>query len=144
MADKTEGPKRPGFDIRLVLGSDPKSVGEARRFVRDAFHAHAHTHAHDCGDVEDMAVLLVSELVTNVVRHTGGSRCELSVRLAEGKLHVEVVDSSAEIPRPGSPGPDDQGGRGLVLVDAVAERWGAHPGPDPGKTIWFELPAADG
>ena len=86
--------------------------------------------------------LLVTELVTNGVRH--GSRrgpVEVSVTLAEGSVRVEVSDcgrgfSPADAPMPRS---DGSGGWGLQLVDRVATTWGVRV--DGGTCVWFELAA---
>ncbi|MGR4879259.1 ATP-binding protein [Streptomyces sp. LARHCF249] len=86
----------------------------------------------------DDAELALTELVANVVRHVPDRRCTvLILRRPEG-LRVEVADAD---PRPASPvrGGDAlaEGGRGLLLVEAVTDRWGTLP-QAPGKTVWFE------
>jgi hypothetical protein len=61
--------------------------------------------------------------------------------VAAGRLRVEVVDVSPTVPPSPVPAPPDaEGGRGLLLVDALAERWGAELRSE-GKCLWFELPA---
>lgn len=87
-------------------------------------------------EIEDVA-LLVTELVTNAVRHAG-SRIRLSIELDEHCLRVEVFDESLEEPIVRVPSPDELGGRGLLLVDAIATNWGCQFGDD-GKIVWFEL-----
>jgi two-component sensor histidine kinase len=89
-------------------------------------------------DVNDTAALLVTELVTNAARHAGG---DLRVRagLRTDTLLVEVSDVSPQLPElVGLPAWEDESGRGLVLVDALADRWGSDPLPT-GKRVWFEL-----
>ena len=88
----------------------------------------------------DAAELLVSELVSNAVRYAGGGEVLVRARLADGLLRVEVLDSSEVVPPlPSEPAPADaESGRGLLLVEALAERWGAEPVPG-GKRLWFEL-----
>jgi anti-sigma regulatory factor (Ser/Thr protein kinase) len=85
-----------------------------------------------------VAVLLVSELVTNAVRHAG-STLTVAVAIGRAAVRVEVRDRSPRLPAlRESTGGDDEWGRGLVLVDALASRWGAERLPS-GKRVWFEL-----
>ena len=89
----------------------------------------------------DDAVLLVSELVSNVIRHViGGAVMRIEVRLSEPGLHVAVIDSSAAPPTRRSGG--SHGGHGLSLVSVVAHRWGSEA-HGSGKRVWFELAPAD-
>jgi anti-sigma regulatory factor (Ser/Thr protein kinase) len=88
--------------------------------------------------------LLVSELVTNAVRHAGlapGDRIRLIVAVVAGSLRVEVHDpgSGFEL-RPPKPDPARASGWGLYLVEELADRWGMDGGA-PGTRIWFELDA---
>ncbi|CAM5387481.1 non-specific serine/threonine protein kinase OS=Streptomyces tendae OX=1932 GN=GUR47_15350 PE=3 SV=1 [Streptomyces tendae] len=91
--------------------------------------------------VGDIAALLVSELVTNALRHATGP---IGVRVvrgpagAAGVLLVEVSDPLPDPPRERAARPDDEDGRGLQLVASAARRWGTRPG-EAGKTVWFEL-----
>ena len=90
--------------------------------------------------VAHTARLLASELVTNSVRH-GGSGVDdaigLEVVLSPSTLRVEVSDSGPGFePAPARPAPDDAGGRGLYLVDSLADRWGS---ADGGTRVWFEV-----
>ncbi|MFK8906794.1 ATP-binding protein [Streptomyces sp. YS-3] len=86
----------------------------------------------------DVAVLLVSELVTNSLRYASGPIGVRMVRLDPGALLVEVSDPLPEEPVERDAGPDDEGGRGLQLVACSARRWGTRRGRT-GKTVWFEL-----
>ena len=90
--------------------------------------------------VAQTARLLASELVTNSVRH-GGSGVDdaigLEVVLSPSTLRVEVSDSGPGFePAAARPAPDDAGGRGLYLVDSLADRWGSAEG---GTRVWFEV-----
>lgn len=116
--------------LTLELLAAPKAVPEARRTVR------AHLGV-PCPEVQ----LCVSELLTNVIKHLGeGTPVTLRVTHTDGRTRVAVTD-----PEPYAwlvvrdAGPDDENGRGLVLLDAVAVRWGVEQGPE-GKTVWCELP----
>jgi serine phosphatase RsbU (regulator of sigma subunit)/PAS domain-containing protein/anti-sigma regulatory factor (Ser/Thr protein kinase) len=87
------------------------------------------------------AELVVSELVTNAIRHASGP---VRLRLIrEGGLICEVSDGSSTFPRPRRARSDDEGGRGLMLVARLSRRWGTRP-TDNGKIIWSEhsLPGA--
>ncbi|MYX06325.1 ATP-binding protein [Streptomyces sp. SID8375] len=91
--------------------------------------------------IED-AVLIASELTTNIVRHTKGTGdyFELSLRRRNGILVLEVADSYQwRMPELHKPAPDDLSGRGLFLIDALSENWGVRP-RNPGKTVWAHLP----
>ncbi|WP_259370853.1 ATP-binding protein [Streptomyces sp. SCUT-3] len=106
-------------------------------------------------EAHDAAVLVVSELAANAVRHGSCDGQSLELRLLllpdPAVLRVEVSDArSGTVPAPVQPGPvpvhtagsaEDgaESGRGLLLVDALATRWGWAPGPGTGKTVWAEL-----
>lgn len=114
--------------------ADPGAVRAARTAVRERLR--------DWGlDVlADIAALLVSELVTNSLRHATGP---IGVRLVrpdavDGILRVEVSDPLPDPPRERVAELDDESGRGLQLVAHAAHRWGTRPGMT-GKTVWFEL-----
>ncbi|MFD1372412.1 ATP-binding protein [Actinoplanes sichuanensis] len=83
------------------------------------------------------ATLIVSELVTNAVRHGGGCLA-LHVHADDGDVSLAVTDGSAEMPHRRTADERSAGGRGLVFVDAFAETWGAHPHGD-GKQVWVRL-----
>jgi hypothetical protein len=85
----------------------------------------------------DDAILLVSELVTNVVRHVSGQvALRVEMALSEPGLHIAVIDSSPVLPAPVLRGP--QGGHGIRLVATLADRWGSELCAG-GKRVWFEL-----
>ncbi|WP_073951940.1 ATP-binding protein [Streptomyces kebangsaanensis] len=89
--------------------------------------------------VADAAELALTELVANVVRHVPGRRCRICFLLQPGGVRVEVADDCPELPVRASGDPLANGGRGLVLVAAVTDRWGVTVRPDGrGKTVWFE------
>jgi len=88
----------------------------------------------------DEASILVSELVTNAVNHGGGC-LELRVQAHGDQVTVSAADGSSVVPRRRRP--DDAGGRGLELIEALSARWGVedHEG---GKRVWIELAACPG
>jgi anti-sigma regulatory factor (Ser/Thr protein kinase) len=91
----------------------------------------------------DAAELLVSELVTNSVRHAA-SPVVLRIEVHGHELLVEVEDDDPSPPRLLHPEHDALGGRGIALVDALASHWGVTPVPDErhplGKVVWFRIP----
>ncbi len=89
----------------------------------------------------DAAILLLSELVTNSVRHAPTGWVEVSIVLAANCLRLEVTDQAVQALRPRTP--DGTGGWGLTLVAELATRWGVERLPD-GKTIWIEFDLAAG
>ena len=123
-------------DQHRTLSSTPASAGTARRFVERVL-----TDA-GLGDRAYTATLLVSELVANAVLHTG-TPIDVVVKTAGPWARVEVHDGSQQLPVRKNYSSMSGTGRGLVLVDRMATRWGADA-TDGGKMVWFELdgPAA--
>jgi anti-sigma regulatory factor (Ser/Thr protein kinase) len=126
-----------GACAEWTFPAEANAVRDARHAVRDTLRAWGLRPA-DC----DVTVLLVSELVTNSLRHATGP---IGVRLArtppspdEQALMVEVSDALPEPPTERTTTPEDEGGRGIQLVAGAARRWGTRRGTT-GKTVWFEL-----
>ncbi|NNN32787.1 ATP-binding protein [Streptomyces sp. S3(2020)] len=114
--------------------ADPGAVRAARVAVR------ARLRDWNLDSVADITTLLVSELVTNALRHATGP---IGVRLVRPSglgdvLLVEVSDPLPDPPRERVAHPEDESGRGLQLVAHSSRRWGTRPG-EAGKTVWFEL-----
>jgi anti-sigma regulatory factor (Ser/Thr protein kinase) len=92
----------------------------------------------------DYVELLTTELVSNAVRADAGV-VTTSFSRTGGTLRVEVHDNGGGWPVLARPQPlDENGGRGLLIVDALADAWGADADPDRGTTVWFEMGAANG
>ncbi len=131
-------PREPSQDqaemTRRVGRADLKAVGQVRRDLRELLRHHCRA------DTAEVAELLVTELVTNALVHTEGG-AEVCARVKDARLRVEVRDGAARRPRPHVPSADDgTHGRGLVLVEALADTWGVDPlALGPGKVVWFEL-----
>jgi anti-sigma regulatory factor (Ser/Thr protein kinase) len=126
--------KPEGMDEEVTLPDGPEAASFARRAMKRA----ADLWLLD-RDTTETALLLVSELATNAIRH-GAPPVRLSLRLDRDKLRVEVTDSSPALPELGHPGPDQTSGRGLQIVQQLAAKWGATRSPFRiGKTVWFEL-----
>ncbi|MEW2087054.1 ATP-binding protein [Streptomyces sp. NPDC005283] len=85
---------------------------------------------------------VVSELVANAVQHTSSRTVGISItRTDEVTVRLMVMDSSRRLPQTGTPTPGAEGGRGLLLVAAFADRWGVTP-VHGGKRVWAVLKAA--
>ena len=162
-----------------VFPAEPIMVSEARRMAAETFARWGLDH-----EQAELACLLVSEVVTNVVLHAavspsprralvfesalvGGAAAavglddswelgpfddapistgsEFTVRLRRGAsaIWAEIFDSDLRLPRIRNADENDEGGRGLYLVDQLASRWGSRPTKD-GKAVWFEVPVRRG
>ncbi|MFD7445214.1 SpoIIE family protein phosphatase [Streptomyces sp. NPDC059909] len=121
---------------RWQLAPEPSEVRRARRLVREQLAAWA------LDEPADTMELLVSELVTNAVRHaagdTGGGPIELRLVRTEALL-CEVADAGHVLPTLLSAGPGDESGRGLRVVSSLAREWGTSRSGG-GKSVWCELP----
>ncbi len=120
-------------ELRAVLDAHPEQVAHARRLVSEYLGVGADVHVD-----REIAILLVSELVTNAVLH-GVSPFELRAMQSHSGLRVEVRDHNA------AAGPVlrlgdglAESGRGLQLVDTLADRWGWSE-DGAGKVVWFEI-----
>ncbi|MCX4592272.1 ATP-binding protein [Streptomyces sp. NBC_01549] len=90
-------------------------------------------------EVADAAELALTELVANVVRHVPGRRCRTCFLIRRGGVRVEIADRCSRLPVLATGDVLAEGGRGLLLVEAVTDRWGVELRPDGrGKTVWFE------
>jgi anti-sigma regulatory factor (Ser/Thr protein kinase) len=120
----------------LALPSTPEAGALARQAVR-ALCSEAHLAEEAC----DVALLLVTELVSNAVQHAGAAPV-LDVQIFGDAIRIAVRDPSPTLPEPAG-APDDlvERGRGLLLVDSLAQNWGAEPG-SVGKTVWCEVELA--
>ncbi|MEU2061485.1 ATP-binding protein [Streptomyces sp. NPDC013455] len=120
---------------RAFYRRDRRSVRLAREFARAALKDWA------AGGRDDDVLLCVSELATNALVHgaPAGRGFLLVLELhADGVLHLEVHDSGAGEVRVPEPSPDAEHGRGLLLVTALADKWGVGE-RDPGKIVWCEF-----
>ncbi|WP_373305068.1 SpoIIE family protein phosphatase [Streptomyces lucensis] len=111
----------------------PEAVRHARRFTRRTLRGWG-VHR----DTLDAALLVVSELVTNALVHTGGP-VRLDMSLVNHRLRLAVADASPRSPvKPASIGWEATGGRGILLVEAVSDAWGTIP-VSGGKQVWADL-----
>ncbi|MET7986269.1 MULTISPECIES: ATP-binding protein [unclassified Streptomyces] len=123
-----------GYRAEWTFPAEPGAVGTARAVVRGQLRDW------DLDSLGDITALLVSELVTNSLRHATGP---IGVRLVRpedlpGALRVEVSDPLPDPPRERAADTSDESGRGLQLLAGSCRRWGTWPA-DTGKTVWFEL-----
>ncbi|MER5554782.1 SpoIIE family protein phosphatase [Streptomyces sp. NPDC002793] len=119
---------------QYIHQADPQGLSEARTIVRQALTDW------DLAGLADDAVLITGELLVNVLLHTeGGAVLTLEV-LPEPvrRVRLSVQDRSSVWPRRRTPGETSTSGRGLLLLDAVAERWGIEPRGE-GKAVWCEI-----
>ncbi len=114
----------------LPLADDAVLAGEARRFTRSTLQSWG------LASLAEITELLVSELVTNALRHAGPPR---QLRLFQDRtLTVEVADTSRQIPLLRPTEEDVETGRGMRLVNELAHRWGSRM-TRHGKVVWFEV-----
>ncbi|WP_101254871.1 ATP-binding protein [Streptomyces barkulensis] len=131
------------WEYELRFPRDPRGPGIARRTLRAVLAAHGLL------ELAGRAELLTSELATNSVRY-GEHAAAVTLRWLHPVLRVSVRDAGpggVPVPSSSPPPPDREGGRGLLILDVLADRWGdcpagggsAGPGGPAGKTLWFEL-----
>lgn len=118
----------------MELVADARAAGLARGFLRH------HCHHHDQA-LYDTAELLVSEVVTNAVRHDSPPVTMTVICDDPDGMVVRVEDGGHEQLTARQPQMTDEGGRGLMLVDALSTHWGAER-TSRGKTVWFEVRAS--
>ena len=131
------GYRRRVSDVSFNFSPVVESARSARQAV-DGLPLHEHVEA--AFNVR----LLVTELMTNSIRHAGLSSADtivLEIQIRPDQIRAQVTDRGPGFTRPvfDTP-PSGTGGRGLYLVDALADRWGAEPTPQhDGWVVWFEL-----
>ncbi|MFD4835287.1 ATP-binding protein [Streptomyces uncialis] len=121
----------------LLLPKDVQSPRTAREFAHSVIDDQA---PGACVDHHDTVALVVSELVTNAVRYGSrpGGDVQIVVDADTSRTRVEVIDRTRRRPRRRRTAHEDTRGRGLLLLDALADRWGVvvHP---TGKAVWAEV-----
>ncbi|WP_351223269.1 ATP-binding protein [Streptomyces sp. NPDC002133] len=125
-------------DEEVRLPSRPESAATARRLTQCVVLRQWALSP----QVAEHAILLVSELVGNAVRHTGARVFGLRLLRRRGWIRVEVRDPSRGLPCLMPVHELDTSGRGLFLVDKLSDRWGVDLLPR-GKTTWFEMRVSD-
>ncbi|WP_433448585.1 ATP-binding protein [Streptomyces sp. CA-142005] len=132
----------PSRHCTVELQALPSRIGQVRRIV-SAQLRYWHMDA-----LIDRAALGVTELLSNVHRHARPDKsCTVELELAPDRLTVSVRDNDPRLPVPADVadlpdgGPLATCGRGLAMVAAVSESWGARPDGENGKVVWFTLTA---
>jgi anti-sigma regulatory factor (Ser/Thr protein kinase) len=121
------------MEAQAAYPAELRSAAEARRFAEHTLEAWG------CAALVESARLLVSELVVNAVLHAH-TEARLSLRYDGSVLHVEVADGSTAVPRRRAYSPTATTGRGLMIVDAVADSWGVEvDAAARSKRVWFDL-----
>ncbi|MGC5563173.1 ATP-binding protein [Streptomyces sp. FR-108] len=128
------------WGCHLHLTNDPRAPRIARHTVRTALHGYGHA-----PELIDTVTLLTSELVSNAVQHSDGP-VTVRLRTRHGVVRVGVMDNHPELPDPLPCTADQDFGRGLFLIDALADTWGRYPLTARSRTtgwkvVWFELAA---
>lgn len=123
--------------VRRTFPPVPQSVAASRHWVTRVLREAG------CASVVENAELLVSELASNAVAYAR-TPFEVAVECLDGAVRIEVLDEDPVVPSPSPTALDAASGRGLAIVEAVAEDWAAEPEAPTGKKIWFELPLPTG
>ena len=132
LIDLLENVGRAATDVRVLDASRDAGAGrKARALVRDALRDW------DLAGMVDDAALIVTELVTNAVKH-GKSDFRLQVSRTPGAFRIEVVDEGEGTPEPQPLDIEAEGGRWIMLVDAMSSSWGVESVPG-GKLVWAEI-----
>jgi anti-sigma regulatory factor (Ser/Thr protein kinase) len=135
-------PLPPRHTRTFELPAVPASVRAARGTVREVLASWGVAEA-----LTDSVVLIVSELVTNAVTHSGSKRiaCRLHGTARVVRAEVEDQNRGHRLPAPRRPGPEEQSGRGLLLVGTLSRDWGVAPVPHggPGRVVWAEVDDAE-
>jgi anti-sigma regulatory factor (Ser/Thr protein kinase) len=117
----------------LDLAAEPESLSAARSFVASMLDIW------ECDDPDQVIALLTSEIVSNAVRHAGGTIGLEMAMVTDDELRVEASDTHPDICVAPRVDMYAEGGRGLLLVDTLARRWGVDTHKWH-KVVWFEVP----
>jgi anti-sigma regulatory factor (Ser/Thr protein kinase) len=121
-------------EATISLPAEPASAAQARRWLRPLVAGSARP------ECEDAALLCLSELVANVARHADSKAFTVTVVESADELFIEVSDEDHHMGPVGEGvGPEDETGRGLGIVAALARDWGIRLHPDDGKAVWLRL-----
>ncbi|MDT6985111.1 ATP-binding protein [Streptomyces lusitanus] len=134
MNQRSAEPAAPVRNFSVLLSATPRSARLARLLL-DA-------HLRDWGYDPDAGCHVVAELAANAVTHgrVPGRDFRLAFYVVGDTLRIEVTDTRSDrLPRHQPPATDAESGRGLLLVEALADRWGVSEDRFPRKTVWAEL-----
>ncbi|GHJ01081.1 ATP-binding protein [Streptomyces olivaceus] len=140
MNEESQGPAPrlagPVRNFSLQLSHTPRGARLARLLATEQLRT--------WGLPSHPAELIVAELATNAVAHgrVSGRDFRLSLYVIGDTLRFEVTDTRGDrlpCPQHSATDAESESGRGLLLVEALADRWGVVPGPPPRKTVWAEV-----
>lgn len=123
-----------------IAQAEPARIATARQHLRELLHDWPNE------EQQDAAVLLLSEMLTNVLVHTDADAllvAEVTGEPGERRIRVEVTDNGDDLPHKRRPGEMASSGRGLMLIGLLADAWGVAP-RGKGKSIWYEVYEAPG
>ncbi|MEU4063394.1 ATP-binding protein [Streptomyces wedmorensis] len=127
----------PARHFTVLLSPTPRGARLARLLAVEWMRDHEVPYG-----VTETATHVVAELAANAATHgrIAGRSFRLALAAQPTALRIEVTDTRGErLPRVQQPAPEGESGRGLLLVEELADRWGVALGPVPGKTVWVEL-----
>lgn len=122
--------------FRFELAAHPGAVAQARRLTRTQLTGWA-----VCEDTCDTAALVVSELVTNAIVHTASNQIVCELHDGDDLVRIAVRDEGCAPgePHPSPQRPEEEHGRGLLLIEAMCRSWGAQPA-GLGLLVWADVP----
>jgi anti-sigma regulatory factor (Ser/Thr protein kinase) len=135
LALRSDGHRSEVSIVQIVLTPGPESARAARSWLTPLLGSWRSDVA------RDNAMLVLTEIVTNAVRHAGGRTVLITVTLTRGHLLAEVHDESATLPV--RRGASEAGGWGLGLIDRLSNHWGVDKDGGGGKTVWFDIDDAN-
>ncbi|MDV5146872.1 ATP-binding protein [Streptomyces sp. SBC-4] len=127
----------PARHFTVLLSPTPRGARLARLLAVEWMREHEVPYG-----ATETATQVVAELAANAATHgrVAGRSFRLALVTHDSVLRIEVTDTRGEnLPRLQQAHPEGDSGRGLLLVEALADRWGVGPGPVPRKTVWAEL-----
>ncbi|MGW3379924.1 ATP-binding protein [Streptomyces albogriseolus] len=131
MTLRTPAPKSSSFRVPPDIGAVPSARRRVVAIVRD-------WHVPLLEDTVETLELLTGEVIANAVLHTGEG-CQVTVSWDGLRVRLEAEDTKGgRLPERTPAGLDDESGRGLQLIDGLAQAWGCRPTTE-GKAVWFEI-----
>lgn len=122
--------------FRQELTVQPQNLGRIRRIVG------AYLRYWGQGELVEPAAVCVTELLSNVHKHTGSAACVLLLQISPSGVRIVVSDESQDLPVVREPNWFAESGRGMFLLSEMVDAWGAEPTSD-GKHVWFEIRASN-
>ncbi|MEU3187921.1 ATP-binding protein [Streptomyces sp. NPDC006923] len=131
----TAKPPIPGLhSMSVLIAADPAQVAQVRHTLRDALRDW------DMGELAEDMEVIVSELVSNAIRHGSGIGVGVGLAAQDGLALLEVADGTDGQPADRRPEDEDEDGRGLLIVRALAKDCGWRTNDRGGTTVWATMP----